>query len=51
MKAPIIITHEYLNQLEKSILNSEAYQRTLKVAKESFAKDKEALIKAGFIRK
>ncbi len=51
LSSTTIITPEYLEQLAKSVKESEAYQRTLREAKEHFAKNKEALIKAGFISK
>ena len=51
MSNSLIINHEYLNQLEESIINSEAYKRKFKEAKASFEKNKEILKKAGIINK
>lgn len=47
----MVVKHEYLNQIESSIINSEAYKRNFKNAKASFEKNKEILKKAGIINK
>ena len=50
MSKPTIISPSYLAELEKSILESEAYQRKLASAKASIEKNKEALKKAGILK-
>jgi len=50
MKTSQIITPQYLEQIAKSVKESEAYKRKFETAKESYAKNKEALIKAGIVK-
>jgi len=50
MNQPSIISPAYLSELEKSILESEAYKRKLSSAKASIEKNKELLKKAGIIK-
>ena len=49
MSKPVVITPSYLAELEKSILESDAYKRKLASAKASFEKNKEMLKKSGII--
>lgn len=51
MSKTVVITPSYLADLEKSILESDAYQKKLISAKLAIEKNREMLIKRGIISK